>query len=81
MTKKLEEEFNLPSMEEALEEETLFQALAFREDKTNKDWENSVEVRQQRAGGMQATMSPHSEPITCNYKTMEIKYKYCSTHA
>gem|GEM_PF-7034487 len=33
-------------------------------DKNNKDWENSVEARQQSAGGMQATTSTYSEQKT-----------------
>ena len=38
--------------------------LAFQMDKNNKDWENSVEARQQSAGGMQATTSTYSEQKT-----------------
>jgi len=38
--------------------------LAFQMDKNNKDWEHSVEARQQSAGGMQATTSTYSEQKT-----------------
>ena len=41
--------------------------LPFREDKTNKDWENPVEGRQLSAGGVKATMPPYSEPTTRNF--------------
>ena len=33
-------------------------------DKNNKDWEHSVEARQQSSGGMQATTSTYSEKKT-----------------
>jgi len=54
--------------------------LAFQMDKNNKDWENSVEARQQSAGGMQATTSTYSEQKTRTILTNEtqIIMKYIS---
>ena len=43
--------------------------LPFREDKTNKDWENPVEGRQLSAGGVQATKPLCSETTTRKFST------------
>jgi hypothetical protein len=52
------------SVAEIEQQRLVMRDLPFREDKTNKDWENSVEGRQLSAGGVKATTPLYSETKT-----------------
>ena len=47
--------------------------LPFREDKTNKDWENPVEGRQLSAGGVKATTPLYSETTTRKFLSHNVE--------